>query len=245
MNRLQIGTSGWVYPHWRERFYPRGLPQTRWLEYFTEHFSTVEVNNSFYRLPSAEVFTSWRERTPPGFIFTVKASRFITHVKRLRDSAQALALFMDRAAHLGPKLGPVLFQLPPRFPVDLERLDAFLRALPRRIRPVMEFRDRSWHVPEVFELLQERGSAYCIMVAPKLLCRPVVTAGMLYVRFHSPGGLSPAFGRRRLRKWAETIGGLMRRAGEGWVYFNNDAQGAAIDDARLLRSLLDAGAPGS
>jgi uncharacterized protein YecE (DUF72 family) len=132
----------------------------------------------------------------------------------------------------------VLFQLPPNFPIDLARLDQFLRALPPSIRPVMEFRDRSWHIPEVCALLQERGSAYCIMVSPTLLCRPVVTARTLYVRFHSPGGVRPAFGRRRLARWADLIDALMRQADQGWVYFNNDAQGAALDDARLLRELL-------
>ncbi|HXF82241.1 MAG TPA: DUF72 domain-containing protein [bacterium] len=239
MGELRIGTSGWVYPHWRERFYPRGLPQARWLEYYARRFPTVEVNNSFYRLPAAAVFAAWRERTPPRFIFAVKASRFITHVKRLRDPAPALARFIERAAHLGDKLGPVLFQLPPRFRLDLERLDRFLQALPRSVRPVMEFRDPSWHVPEVFALLERRGSAYCIMVAPGLVCRPVVTAGTLYVRFHAPGGVRPAFGRRRLARWAGVIRDLMRHAERGWVYFNNDAQGAAIADAHRLADLLD------
>ena len=115
MAPVLIGTSGWVYPHWRERFYPKGLPRTRWLEYYAQHFPTVEVNNSFYRLPSKEVFTAWRERTPEEFVFSIKASRYITHIKRLQNTPPALKLFMERAVHLKPKLGPVLFQLPPRF----------------------------------------------------------------------------------------------------------------------------------
>lgn len=238
MGPVLIGTSGWVYPHWRERFYPRGLPQARWLEYYAQHFPTVEVNNSFYRLPPAVVFQAWRRRTPPVFMFAVKASRFITHIKRLREPRATVTTFVKRAVHLGPKLGPVLFQLPPRFPVDLNRLERFLKVLPNGMRPVMEFRDPSWHVPEVYDLLDQYGAAYCIMVAPKLKCELIATARRLYIRFHAPGGVSPAFGRRRLRTWADRITGLMDRAEEGWVYFNNDAQGAAIDDARILREFL-------
>jgi len=238
MAPVRIGTSGWVYPHWRARFYPRGLPQARWLEHYARRFPTVEVNNSFYRLPPPGVFTAWRERTPREFIFAVKASRYITHVRRLRDARPALEVFWDRAVHLAPKLGPVLFQLPPRFRVDLARLDAFLAALPRSLRPVLEFRDPSWHVREVYALLQRHGAAYCIMVAPALRCEPVVTARTLYVRFHAPGGTRPAFGRRRLQPWADRIRDLMREAESGWIYFNNDAEGAAVEDADTLRDLL-------
>jgi len=235
---LLIGTSGWAYPHWRERFYPRGVPPTRWLEHYARHFPTVEVNNTFYRLPPADVFAAWQARTPAEFTFAVKASRYLTHVLRLRKPRRPLATFLARAAALGPKLGPVLFQLPPRFPVDPERLDAFLRALPGDVRPVMEFRDPSWHVPEVFDLLDRRGCAYCIMVGPHLRCELVVTARRLYLRFHAPGGAGPTFGRRRLRLWARRIEELMGEADEGWIYFNNDAEGAAVEDARLLRHLL-------
>lgn len=238
MNRLLIGTSGWVYPHWRERFYPRGLPQACWLEHYAQRFPTVEVNNSFYRLPPAAVFQAWRQRTPPEFMFSVKASRFITHIKRLREPRAAVTTFVRRAVRLGPKLGPVLFQLPPRFPIDLERLERFLKVLPNGVRPVMEFRDPSWHVPQVYDMLDRYGAAYCIMVAPKLTSVPVVTGRRLYVRFHAHGGAGPAFGRRRLRAWADRIRDLMDRADEGWVYFNNDPHGAALDDARILRELL-------
>jgi len=238
MAPLLIGTSGWVYPHWRERFYPQGLPQTRWLAYYAQHFPTVEVNNSFYRLPSKEVFTAWRDRTPEKFVFTVKASRYITHIRRLRNTSPALQLFVERAEHLRPKLGPVLFQLPPRFAIDLELLESFLKVLPKTIHPVMEFRDPSWHVQQVYDLLERYGAAYCIMVSPKLKRELLVTSRMLYIRFHSPGGVRPAFGRRRLQQWADRILTLMRNADDGWVYFNNDAQGAAIQDANTLRDLL-------
>ncbi|MDQ7843937.1 MAG: DUF72 domain-containing protein [Armatimonadota bacterium] len=237
---LLIGTSGWAYPHWRDRFYPRGVPQTRWLEYYAGHFPTVEVNNTFYRLPTADVFAAWGARTPAEFTFAVKASRYITHVLRLRRPRRPLATFLRRAAGLGSKLGPVLFQLPPRFPVDAERLEAFLRVLPGDVRPVMEFRDPTWHVPEIFDLLDRYRCGYCIMVGPSLRCELVVTARRLYIRFHAPGGAGPAFGRRRLGLWTQRIRELMQEADEGWIYFNNDAEGAALEDARLLRRLLGA-----
>lgn len=198
----------------------------------------MEVNNSFYRLPSAEVFGGWRRRTPDRFVFAVKGSRFITHVKRLRDPRPPLRLLVERAGHLEAKLGPVLFQLPPRLRVDLARLESFLRALPKPIRAVVECRDPSWHVPKVYDLLQRYEAGYCIMVGPKLPRVPLVTGRLLYIRFHSPGGAGPAFGRRRLREWARRIDDLLRHADAGYVYFNNDAQGAAIDDARILRDLL-------
>lgn len=240
MASLLIGTSGWVYAHWRNRFYPKRLPQTRWLEYYTGHFSTVEINNSFYRLPPKEAFETWRKRTPDDFVFAVKASRYITHLKRLRDSGPSLNLFMQRAVHLGSKLGPVLFQLPPRFPINLDLLESFLTILPKTIRPVMEFRDPSWHVQAVYDLLARYNAVYCIMVSPKLKRELIVTARGLYIRFHSPGGIRPGFGRQRLREWADHIQSLMRNADEGWVYFNNDARGAAIEDAYTLRELLEA-----
>jgi uncharacterized protein YecE (DUF72 family) len=235
---LLIGTSGWAYAHWRHHLYPPHLPQARWLEHYAERFPTVEVNNSFYRLPSAEVFRAWRRRTPDGFIFAVKASRFITHVKRLRDPQSALTLLIERAGHLESKLGPILFQLPPRFRRDLARLEQFLRALPAHARAVMEFRDPSWDTPEVYELLQQFRVGYCIMIDPKLPCVPIVTGRLLYARFHSPGGVGPAFGRRRLRAWVQRFDALLRDADAGYIYFNNDARGAAVEDAQTLRALL-------
>jgi uncharacterized protein YecE (DUF72 family) len=238
MSSLLIGTSGWVYAHWRGVFYPTDLPQSRWLEFYVRQFSTVEVNNSFYRLPSVEAFRAWRHRTPQDFVFAIKASRFITHVKRLRNPRAPLRLLLRRATHLEAKLGPILFQLPPRFTIDLERLETFLRALPPARRCVMEFRDPSWHVPEVYDLLHRYGAGYCIMIAPKLPCEPIVTGRLLYARFHSPGGAGPGFGRRRLRGWARRLDALLRHADAGYIYFNNDAAGAAIEDARTLADLL-------
>lgn len=240
MAEILVGTSGWVYPHWRGRFYPNSLPQSRWLEFFSERFPTVEVNNTFYRLPQAETFVTWRQKSADEFIFAVKGSRFITHIKRLRASALPVRTFMSRVRHLKTKLGPVLFQLPPRFRVDLQRLESFLAILPAGYRFAMEFRDPSWHRTEVYRLLERRGVAYCIMVGPSLKCERVATVDFIYIRFHWPNTGGPAFGRRRLRPWVQTIRSLCEGGRDGYIYFNNDAEGAAIEDAIDLRDLLGA-----
>jgi len=238
VNKILIGTSGWSYPHWRARFYPTDLPQSRWLEFFSQRFATVEVNNTFYRLPRKEVFTAWRQQTPEGFVFAIKASRFITHVIRLRAAGPSVRTFLANASGLSDKLGPILFQLPPRFGLNLPRLEEFLDTLPATNRYALEFRDASWHRQEVYELLSRRGVGYCIMVGPKLKGEPIATADFIYVRFHAPDHGGPAFGIRRLRAWATTIETLCAPGRSAYVYFNNDAGGAAIRDAFALKALL-------
>jgi uncharacterized protein YecE (DUF72 family) len=232
----RIGTSGWNYAHWRERFYERGLPASRWLERYAREFDTVELNASFYRLPAAESYDRWRATTPEEFVFAVKASRFITHMKRLLDPEKPLSVFLERATRLREKLGPVLFQLPPNMKRDDDRLARFLDALPGGLQSVFEFRDPRWHVPAVYDLLRRHEAALCVMVHPKLKRELVATAPLVYVRFHAPeqGYL---FGRRRLGWWAGAIRELAaeRRA---WIYFNNDQEGAAIEDARTLLDLM-------
>jgi uncharacterized protein YecE (DUF72 family) len=198
----------------------------------------VEVNNTFYRLPSKTVFTSWRGQTPPDFLFATKASRFITHLKRLHAVGQPVRTFLAHAAGLVEKLGPILFQLPPRFPRDLPRLDAFLGILPTTYRYALEFRDASWHERETYDLLARYGVAYCIMIGPKLKREAIATAEFIYLRFHGPDTGVPAFGPRRLRFWAETVLQLCARGRNAYIYFNNDAEGAAISDARILQELL-------
>ncbi len=238
MGQVRIGTSGWVYPHWRGRFYPADAPQQRWLEYYARHFDTVEVNNTFYRLPAARAFDAWARRVPAGFLFALKASRFITHVKRLRGAAAPVRTFLGRAGRLGDRLGPILFQLPPRWKADPARLEAFLRVLPAGRRYALEFRDPTWHVREVFDLLAAHHVAYCIMVGLEPT-REEATADFVYIRFHVPP-TGVEFGRARLRRWAEAL----RRLGGGtrdiYAYFNNDAEGAAVRDALALQELLGA-----
>jgi uncharacterized protein YecE (DUF72 family) len=236
--RIRIGTSGWVYPHWRGRFYPADLPPAGWLEYYARHFETVEVNNTFYRLPSARAFDAWAQRVPAGFLFALKASRFITHIKRLGAASAPVRTFLGRAQRLGDRLGPVLFQLPPRFRVDLARLEAFLRVLPAGRRFALEFRDPSWHRREVYDLLAARNVAYCIMVGLEPT-EEVVTADFLYLRFHAPPA-GVAFGRARLRRWAAVIHRLSGGTRDVYAYFNNDAEAAAVADALALRDLVAA-----
>jgi uncharacterized protein YecE (DUF72 family) len=239
---VHVGTSGWQYADWRGTFYPRDVPQRRWLEYFASHFRTVELNNSFYRLPERASFERWREQTPDGFIVAVKASRFITHLKRLREPGEPVELLWERATGLGERLGPVLFQLPPRFPAEAERLRRLLTALPRGMRPAVEFRDPSWHTDEVFGLLDDAGAALVWPDRPGLRHTLPVTGGWLYVRFHQGTETGPGYRREKLRRWASRIAAA--EADEAFIYFNNDPTGAAIRDARTMIELLDENPPG-
>lgn len=234
-----IGTSGYVYRHWRKGiFYPIGLPARQELGYYSTQFRTVELNNPFYRLPTAEMFQRWRDSTPPGFQFAVKASRYITHIKRLHNVADELALFLERAEHLGSKLGPLLFQLPPTQQLDLARLDDFLALLPNARRWVIEFRHPGWHRSEVYRLLSDHGVALCIPVGGGLHPDRVTTAPFTYIRMHrgqEPGG---GFTDDELQSLAGQIRALRSADKEVYVYFNNDWSGYAIRDAVKLRELL-------
>jgi uncharacterized protein YecE (DUF72 family) len=177
MPEYYIGTSGWHYEDWRGLFYPADLPKSKWLEFYTRHFHTVELNNSFYRLPSEKAFVSWREASPQCFTFAVKASRFITHIKRLKEAEEPLKKFLGLADLLGDKLGPLLYQLPPNMKRDDERLGAFLRLLPRKYRHVFEFRHKSWFDENIFEILKRHNAGWCVFDMPDLTS-PVVATPM-------------------------------------------------------------------
>jgi uncharacterized protein YecE (DUF72 family) len=234
-----LGTSGYVYRHWRKGvFYPSGLPAREELAYFAERFKTVELNNPFYRLPTAEMFQRWREVTPPQFHFAVKASRYITHIKRLREVSGELALFLERADHLGPKLGPILFQLPPNQQLDIRRLRDFLVLLSSGRRWVVEFRHPSWHTPEVYRLMSNHAVALCIPVGGGLSPDRVTTAPFTYFRMHRGQEPAGGFTDEELISWAAQIRGLRSAGTEIYVYFNNDWEGFAIRDAVKLRELL-------
>jgi uncharacterized protein YecE (DUF72 family) len=237
---IRIGTSGWQYRDWKGTFYPERLPQRRWLEFYSRRFPTVEVNNSFYALPKGSSFERWRDETPPGFVVTVKASRYITHIRRLRDAADSVELFWSRARVLGDKLGPVLFQLPPKFRADVGLLRAFLAMLPDGLRAAFEFRDGSWVSPEVFRALDDAGAAWVIPDRPGWRVPDVVTGGWSYVRFHQGGhgALGSEYTRDKLRRWAERLSALP--ADDAWVYFNNDQGGAAVRDAAAFTELVAA-----
>lgn len=250
MPSVRVGTSGWIYKHWRGAFYPPGLPQRRWLEFYAEHFHTVEVNFSFYRLPERSTFESWRLRAPPGFTYAVKGSRFITHLKQLHEPEEHVALFFERVAGLGHAAGPILWQLPPRLRRDDARLDRFLAALPAGLQNAIEFRHESWLAEPVFELLTAHRVALCIPDHPRLPQALRLTAGWTYLRFHYPGrARTAALGSQEsdgdyppdeLARWAERIRRFQAEGAAVWAYFNNDWRGYAIRNALALRELLGA-----
>jgi uncharacterized protein YecE (DUF72 family) len=238
---VRIGLSGWNYDHWRHGvFYPERLPARRWLEYYSRFFDTVEVNATFYRLPRETAVANWVAETPPGFLFTVKMSRYVTHIRRLRGLAESLELFYGRIAPLvrSPKLGPVLWQLPGTFRRDDARLADALDQLPPG-RHCFEFRHESWFVDDVYELLRRHGVALVIGDTPQ---RPFqtheLTADWTFLRFHyGHRGRGGNYSEREIREWAERIDGWRRRV-DVYAYFNNDWEGYAPRNARLLQRLL-------
>lgn len=239
MSELWVGTSGYVYVHWRRGvFYPERLRQREELPYYAQRFRTVELNNPFYRLPAPESFDRWRDAVPDDFLYAVKASRYITHIRRLRDAAESVALFMERAQRLGPKLGPVLFQLPPTSTADLAVLRGFLAELPAGHRWVVEFRHPSWHTPAVYETLADRAIALCIPVGGRVRPHLVTTAPFVYVRMHAGEGPGGGFTSDQLKYWAGRLRTLGKAGKDRFVYFNNDAGGHAPRDARTLLDLL-------
>jgi uncharacterized protein YecE (DUF72 family) len=236
----RIGTSGWVYPHWRGVFYPPDLPQSRWYGHYAQHFSTVEINYSFYRLPSPEAFDSWREQAATGFLYALKANRYLTHVKRLKDAAQPLERFLSRARRLGDKLGPILWQLPPRWRADLQRLEAFASLLPTDLTHVFEFRDARWFIPPVREILERFALTFCVSHMVGLSCPTWVTSDVVYLRFHgSEAVYGGRYGREGLKPWVDRIRGWRAEGRAVYAYFNNDAFGYAVEDAQTLQSLLN------
>lgn len=232
---IVIGTSGWQYDDWRADLYG-DAPKREWLRVFSERFPIVEVNNTFYNLPKDETFVRWRRLSAPGFTFAIKASRYITHVRRLRECRDPVRLLWSRCRRLGGKLGPVLFQLPPNFGADSDRLESFLGILPRGMRAAFEFRHASWEAEGIHRLLDEAGCALVLADRPRARVPEVVTAGWSYVRFHQGTRAGPGYRRSKLRRWADRIASL--DAADAFVFFNNDAGGAAVRDARALTRLL-------
>ena len=228
-----------MYKHWRGRFYPEGLPVKRWFGHYAETFDTVEINNSFYRLPAAETFDGWREQAPPGFSYAVKANRFLTQAKKLKDCAEPVARMMTPVRHLGATLGPILYQLPPRFRINLERLESFLKLLPGDLTHVFEFRDPSWYEPAMLDLLAAHGASFCAHDMPGLATPREAAGPIAYVRFH--GGTSKYAGRysdAALLGWSDWIIDRARGGRDVWAYFNNDIDCAAIEDALTLKAMV-------
>jgi uncharacterized protein YecE (DUF72 family) len=238
---IHVGTSGWAYPHWRGPFYPPDLPEDRWLAYYARRFACVELNASFYRLPGPAQFAAWREQTPPGFGFAVKASRYITHMKKLLEPEATLPPLLESVAGLGDKLGPLLFQLPPRWRANPARLRAFLEALPKGLRTAFELRDPSWHSDGIASLLAEFNAAFCVYDLGGFASPRWVTADFCYLRLHGPGApYSGRYGRTALTDWAAWLDGQPVK--EGYVYFDNDQAGFAAADARAMQALVRPGA---
>jgi uncharacterized protein YecE (DUF72 family) len=228
-----IGTSGWQYRHWRERFYPAGLPQARWLEHYAERFSTVEVNNAFYRLPERHTFQEWAERTPADFVVTVKASRYLTHIRRLRDPQEPVKRLLERSDGLGPKLGPFLLQFPPNLRADVDALDEVLTQFPEGVKVAVEPRHASWFDQATKRVLERHGAAYCLSDSIGRRSPHWRTANWGYLRMHEGRAKPhPCYGRSALRTWAERLAQLWPRSATVYVYFNNDEAACALRDAQ-------------
>jgi uncharacterized protein YecE (DUF72 family) len=238
-----IGTSGWQYRDWRGRLYPQRLPTSRWLEAYAGGYATVESNNAFYRLPERRVFEAWAERTPDDFMMAVKVSRYLTHIRRLRDPEEPIERFVERVAGLGPKLGPVLLQLPPQLRCEPERLADTLDRFPSDMRVAVEFRHPTWFVPEIRAMLIERGVALCLADRRRPLGELWRTTGWTYLRFHEGRAAPrPCYGRSALATWARRLADGWSPDEDVWVYFNNDPRGCAPRDAaRFARLVARAG----
>jgi uncharacterized protein YecE (DUF72 family) len=238
-HQIRIGCSGWQYKHWRGDFYPADLPQSRWFAHYALSFDTVEINNSFYRLPPAETFARWREQSPKRFLYAVKASRFLTHMKKLKDPEDPLFRFFDNAKQLGPQLGPILYQLPPGWRLDLDRFEHFLKALPKGYRHTVEFRETSWYDDRVYALLAKHKVALCLHDMQGSATQRLVVGPFIYVRFHHGtvkyGG---RYGDERLDDWAEWLAARSASGMDVFAYFNNDTGGHAPRDAVRLRDRI-------
>jgi len=248
MARFYTGTSGWTYRHWRGPFYPKALPERDWLAHYATRLPSVEINASFYHLPREAMLARWREVTPAGFVFAIKAWRALTHRRRLLDCAEPLSTFLDRAALLGEKRGPILFQLPPRFPAEPERLKAFADLLPADGRFAFEFRDPSWHRDAVYAALAERNLAFCAFELAEKRSPRIVTADFVYVRLHGrKARYRGAYDEAALADWAEWLSRQYLDGRDVYTYFDNTDEGDfALRNAARLGAMLAArcrGAP--
>lgn len=239
MPEYYIGTSGWHYNHWRGLFYPERLAKPKWLEFYAGYFDTVELNNSFYRLSSETAFINWRDSSPQDFVFSVKVSRFITHMKRLKGVDEPLQRFLSRADLLQDKLGPLLYQLPPNMKCNEETLEAFLVGLPDKYRHVLEFRNESWLNNSVFTILRRYNVGFCVFDMPDVSCPVAATADFAYIRFHGSTDLYASYySDEELYGWAKRITELGKGLKTVYIYFNNDAEAYAVRNAQKMRQLL-------
>lgn len=239
--RIRIGTSGWQYRHWIGPFYPPATPSRNLLPLYARQFDSVEVNNTFYRIPAAATLKAWHDATPEPFVFACKASRYITHMKKLKDPDASLPGFLAAVAELREKLGPLLFQLPPHWRINVARLEDFLAALPSGRRYAFEFRDESWFAPAVYDALAARNAAFCGYHLAGRTSPLILTADFAYLRLHGPGGpYQGSYDDRALAGWAERLSAWSAEGIDGYCYFDNDEAGHAPSDALRLRALLSA-----
>jgi uncharacterized protein YecE (DUF72 family) len=238
--QIRIGTSGWNYGHWLGTFYPKGTRQQDLLAAYAERFDTVEINRTFYSLPDANVVATWREQSPVGFLFAAKASRYLTHRKKLKDPEEPIERLFGCIEALKEKLGPVLFQLPPRWGVNPDRLQRLLGELPGQHRYAFEFRDPSWHNGRILELLSRRGAAFCIFDLAGKRSPIEVTTGFVYIRLHGPGGpYQGSYDGRTLSGWARRISGWSEAGKDVYCYFDNDEKAYAPHDALRLKVMVE------
>ncbi|AEJ61507.1 protein of unknown function DUF72 [Spirochaeta thermophila DSM 6578] len=241
MEGVYVGTSGWTYRHWAGLFYPEDLPSSQLLEFYSRHFCTVEINSSFYHLPRENTCRNWAGRVPEGFLFSMKASRLITHLRKLGDVEEEVERFLSRAALLGDRLGVVLFQLPPSLHKDLDRLERFFRLLPRGFRYAIEVRHESWFDQDVYDLFSSYGVSFCIFHFHPLHAPWVVTSPTVYVRLHGAlGRYRGSYSDEYLAELAEKMATWRGEGRDVFCYFDNDAEGHALHDARRLMGFLDA-----
>jgi uncharacterized protein YecE (DUF72 family) len=235
---IYIGTSGWHYKHWIGTFYPEGTKDADQLKYYLKFFSSVEINNSFYRLPAPETFTAWRKAVPADFIFAVKGSRFLTHMKKLKVEKVNISRFFDSVKKLKEKAGPVLFQLPPRWKVNAQRLNDFLRLLPKKYHYAFEFRNDTWYTDEVYDILRAHGCAFCIYELAGHISPKQVTTGFIYIRLHGPGNkYQGSYTNATLKKWARQCSQWKQAGYDVYVYFDNDQAGYAAFNAITLKKM--------
>jgi len=237
--KIYIGTSGWTYKHWRDIFYPRDINSNEWLDFYCQHFKTVELNASFYHLLKPSVFRNWRKKTPSDFIFSVKISRYLTHIKKLRGIKGSWRRFIESARELKSKLGPILWQMPPFLKVDEKALAECLKILPKKYKYAFEFRHQSWFRPEIFQLLKKYNTALVMADSPRFPLKKEITADFVYIRFHGSKDLyGSKYTDRELKAWAKDIKTWRKQGISVYAYFNNDAEGYAIKNAGKLLEIL-------
>jgi uncharacterized protein YecE (DUF72 family) len=240
--KLNIGTSGWNYKHWRGKFYPQKLKQSEWLEYISRFINTVEINNSFYRLPTKTNFQNWKNNSPGNFLFAVKASRYITHVKKMIDPEEPVKNIVENSSALGKKLGPILFQFPPSWKINLERFEYFLNTLPKRKKFTFEFRNNTWWNDDILNLLKKKNHSFCIWELAGEITPKIVTADWIYIRLHGPGKnkYQGKYDDKTLYQWADDFNSWLNSGIKKiYCYFDNDDSAFAIENAIRLNEITE------